>query len=72
MDELRQLIEETTLQEMAEAHLLKRGNSDSWNVTEKGWDWMMMLMRLVGIDMKDAKFEQVFAHARRMHAPVKH
>jgi hypothetical protein len=32
----------------------------------------MMLMRLVGIDMEDAKFEQVVAHARRVHALVKH
>jgi hypothetical protein len=35
MDELRQLIEEAILREMTEVHLLKRGNSDSWNVTEK-------------------------------------
>jgi hypothetical protein len=40
----------------------------SWGVTEEGWVWMMMLVRLAGIGMKDVKFEHMIEHARRAHA----
>jgi hypothetical protein len=52
--ELTQLADELTLREMLIAGLLDREGETGWNVSEKGWEYMTMLMGLAGIDMKDA------------------
>jgi hypothetical protein len=55
--ELTQLAKELTLREMVIAGLLNREGDTGWNVSEKGWEYMTMLMGLAGINLKkDVKF----------------
>jgi hypothetical protein len=74
--ELAQLADEILLRDMAKAQVIERDNNKApWGITENGWDWMTILMRLAGIDridMKDAKFIDVLEQARRAHRAVKH
>jgi flagella basal body P-ring formation protein FlgA len=73
IEELAQLADEIIRRDMAKAHVIERDNSKApWRVTANGWDWMVMLMRLAGVDMKDAKFVQVLEQARNVHTAVKH
>jgi hypothetical protein len=73
IEELAQLADEIMLRDMAKAHVIERdSNKAPWDVTANGWDWTVMLMRLAGIDMKDAKFVQVLEQARNLHTAVKH
>jgi hypothetical protein len=73
IEELTQLADEIMLRDMAKAHVIERdSNKAPWDVTANGWDWMVMLMRLAGIDMKDAKFLDELEQARRAHTTAKH
>ena len=72
-EELAQLADEIILRDMAKAHVIERDNNKApWGINENGWDWMMILMRLAGIDLKDAKFVQELEQARNVHTAVKH
>ena len=72
-EELAQLADEIILRDMAKAHVIERDNNKvPWGITENGWDWMMILMRLAGIDMNDAKFVQELEQAHKVHTAVKH
>lgn len=70
IEKLAQLAEEITLREMAEARVIERKHNEaSWDITEKGWEWMIMLGRTA---MKNAKFVELLELARRVHASAKH
>jgi len=72
-EELAQLADEIVLRDMAKAHVIERDNNKGpWGINGNGWDWMMILMRLAGIDLKDAKFVQELEQARNVHTAVKH